>query len=351
MGPAVRRAALVAAGAYAVGVLHAALHEQLVDGARLAADARLLGQQLAGRKEAVELSAEQVARFSHDGFLVARGLLPRESVELLFAHRPRSLFPLALRPVDWLFRWLSASQVSIDAIWSESELFRTLWYAGPVAKASSQLMGGLPVRLLTDICYGVASSGARPVALGKWHKDSTSFDVVERGAALGLSAWIPLVDIDAVRNGGSIMLGNISTVSAQCQAEGDDRCSPPCMSHLDQVAVVDSWRRGDVLFFTDHTFHRSQPFHANASVSGDRFSLVGRFVHADAVFKASASLEQQRKNFCNHLLKPGDKIHSDCFPQLHPLRPADLESLQVPSQGGHILRSIKEGLALLFWSA
>lgn len=323
--------------------LVATLHAYMQAGMRsVGEELKLQSVDFGGKREQARLPQKAIERFEKDGFVIVRGLLPRETVEILYENRPRTMFAW-LGPFGKVIEWLTASKISIDAIWSENALFRSLWFRGPVPRVASSLMGNRPVRLLTDIVYGIPR-GTRPKYLGLWHKDSTSFDIVERDTAMGLSAWIPLIDIDSEEFGGSIYLGNISVVSVECQQEPDDDCSEECVKHLDKVGTAHSYKRGDVLFFTDHTFHRSQPLKANA-MKDDRFSLVGRFVQGDSIYAASGvTSDKQRKNYCKHNLKAGDKITSNCFPQVYP--PVELPDLShlFPSVGEHFLGNLKSVL-------
>ncbi|GBG24975.1 Hypothetical Protein FCC1311_011922 [Hondaea fermentalgiana] len=294
----------------------------------------------------VELSEEQIEHFNRTGYLVVRGLLSREIVETLYQNRPRSVFPNWLAPIAWALNWAFGSSLSIDMIWTESRLVRALWFEGPVPMVVSQLIGNKTVRMLADIVYGIPR-GVRPRFLGKWHKDSTSFDIVERAEAQGVSAWIPLIDLDAERTGGSIFMGDFTKVSPDCQAEPSDGCSKACQDHFDEVGTVFDFRRGDVLFFTDYTFHRSQPIKQEAMIH-ERFSLVGRFVQGNATFKESRDVETMRKNLCIHQLQPGEPIHSPCFPVVYPRGHAiNLDQVRVPTQTRHLMVNI--GQILFGW--
>ena len=158
----------------------------------------------------------------------------------------------------------------------------------------------------------------RPYVVGQWHVDTTSFDIVDTPAA-GVSVWIPLQDVDAAGAGGSLYTVNkTSPISPLCSVAYNGMFPPECDAEFWQHRNVHSWRKGDMLFFTARTIHRSQPI-----AGGTRTALVGRFL-LDAPRFRGVSLHTrvvQRKNLCNHGLQQGDPVNSSCFPQLYPWVP------------------------------
>jgi hypothetical protein len=276
------------------------------------------------------------ARFRADGFLVKRGVISSQQIDLLLAAKPAYAFA-------WYNRWLELAANSFlgsilvqDSLWMDFDIFRRFWFDGPVPVLVSQVMGDdSSVRLVTDIMYGVAV-GIHPRTLGSWHFDTESYDVLGDESP-GVSVWIPLTDIDA-RVGGSLKLVNVTRARPECIRRDTDETSEMCAAHFEDIAQTFSWKRGDVLLFSRWTFHRTQPWqqtnckhdttwkegtitgnhHCLESGTPSRFVLVGRFTSGLATFGFVPGVSSQKKHTCPHNLSAGDALQSACFPQLVP---------------------------------
>lgn len=184
----------------------------------------------------------------------------------------------------------------------------------------------------------------------------------------GISAWVPLADIDSkhgavpskvflVRRvsvfhppslafylsslpGGSVWLVDMSKVPAECQrAPADtDVFSAGCEKVFDQVRVAPDWQMGDLLLFSKTVVHKSQPM-LPSSPMAQRFSLVGRFTTSNGRIRISESNPgiKLKYTYCRHNLTDNAVIASPCYPQMHPKivdserRARDTGALQVPS--------------------
>lgn len=155
---------------------------------------------------------------------------------------------------------------------------------------------------------------------GTYHQDTYSYAMLSRDSP-GVSVWIPLADIDADTDGGSVWLVDMSKVSAGCQRAPPetDVFSAECEAEFDKVRVAPNWRKGDVLLFSKDVVHKTQPLLPTAKLSA-RFSLVGRFTTNEARCNLKGGNPGIKLKFthCNHGLAHGEPIASPCYPQLYP---------------------------------
>ena len=164
--------------------------------------------------------------FTRDGFVVVRGAIPPGVLEALAGATPRWSM-LFFRPLEALLRWAFGSTTTMDSLWVSYQAFGLFWAAGPVpgivsaAIAAADPPGPVPgpgaevgpsVRLLTDFVLTMPGGGTGGPLFTKWHRDTTSFDIVGDGDE-GYSAWIPLQDIDS-GVGGSLFVVNKSAIPA-----------------------------------------------------------------------------------------------------------------------------------------
>ena len=263
---------------------------------------------------ALQAGARAATPLQQDGVEVLRSVLDPGAVDKLrdaYAHTHHHP-PLA---EAWL-----GQNIPHDMLWLENDMIWDAWTRGPVVSRVAHAAGAARVALLTDFFLRVAA-GRRPVAVGQWHVDSTSFDIVDAPTE-GVTAWIPLQDIDAARDGGSLCTVNrTAPLSPECTTPHGGTFPPQCNAEFRRYQDVRSWKKGDVLLFTSNTVHRTQPMAGGHHAA--RTVLVGRFLLGKPRFRAPRSLAwfTQRKNLCNHGLRPGDPMVSHCFPQVHPATP------------------------------
>eukprot|EP00045_Choanoeca_perplexa_P001346 m.19033 g.19033 ORF g.19033 m.19033 type:complete len:360 (+) comp10885_c0_seq1:160-1239(+) len=267
---------------------------------------------------AYKLSSEQVKSFQRDGYLILRSVLPLRSVETLAASRPARMFVWWLYPLELLLNAVLQQISHEDALWSEHDVFYSLWKHSPCASLAAGVKNQTTARLLTDLAVGFYKH-KRPRVLATYHQDRYSYNIISAESA-GITVWIPLSNIDARTQGGSIKLVSNALAGPECRTRtADDKFSDACMQVFDEVAEVPDWKIGDVLLFAKDTIHRSQPFLPNAT-QASRFAVVGRFaVGSSRINLASPNLGFKLKmDYCNHTLGQGSQLNGPCFPQFYP---------------------------------
>lgn len=158
-------------------------------------------------------------------------------------------------------------------------------------------------------------------------------------ASKGVSAWIPLMDINA-SNGGSIIMINQS-LSAFIHVNE---------SMIKENAVlIDYFNKGDLLIFDKFTIHKSQPLKDDNAM---RFAYGARFIDGDNAYLNHTFANQimPKKNVCKHGLKNGDLLKSPCYPQVYPELLRDeldiimANQLQYPSNDVHFLMCLSNSI-------
>jgi len=204
-----------------------------------------------------------------------------------------------------------------DALWVDHDFFYWFWSASPCASWTAQAFQVDESRLVTDLMVGFRKA-TRPSVVGTYHRDTYSYSLLQASSG-GVTVWIPLSNVDPVRQGGSIHLINRSLDAGPCAWPDSSGSTPACQAYLDAVAVLPAWRVGDVLLFDKATLHRTQPFHPNATVPS-RFALVGRFAPGAPLVDAEiprASL-RLKMAYCPHNLSHHSALAHPCFPRMHP---------------------------------
>jgi hypothetical protein len=308
------------------------------------------------------LTASEIMRFHADGYAVVRNVIPAKEIELLVGARSRHPFSWWLRPLELLLDQMTARFLTWDGLWLEQREYRSFWLDdGRGGRSLAPMIASLvhdersdgTVRLLTDIIYGI-KKGSAPFVLQEWHTDSESFDILSPDSE-GISIWIPLSDIDHTVDGGSLLVAKHSLVDEkQCQkGEAPGLVSDECNAHLDTIGNSYSFKVGDILVFTRHTYHRTQQWRENVAAS-DRFALVGRFTSGLAQYRTPVVEGFQKKNTCPHGLRNETLLHSPCFPQVFPaLIAAEVGSIErgavwVDSTDLHLFKSCVSKLPLYF---
>lgn len=236
-----------------------------------------------------------------------------------------------LRPLEAVIQLGFGSQTTMDTLWAAYEAFFLFWSSGPVPEVISAVIPASMssnIRLLTDFVITMPASSSGGPVFTKWHRDTTTFDVVDDEYD-GYSVWIPLVDIDA-SVGGSLYVVNKSAIPAECQAFTGLNFSPMCQEELSRHEVVHSWKKGDFLLFGKRTIHRTQPLFGRSS---RRSTLIGRFISSDTKYRPvpDDNGPPQKKNSCPEFndLVPGGPFQSYCFPQVFPTTlPNEINEIQ-----------------------
>jgi len=268
-----------------------------------------------------ELTSEQLETYHRSGYLILRDVIPPEAVEALSEHRPARMLPWLLSPVEYVINTVLDREATQDSFWAESDFFYNFWTKAPLAGIVNRLFPETSgVRLLADL-YIRFSRSSKPMVLGTYHKDSCSFSLLSDESP-GVTAWVPLDDIDADNDGGSIWLVDMARVTPECQwpttASGD--YSPECEALFDTIRIAPNWRRGDALLFSKDAIHKTQPLLPTAKLAS-RVSFVGRLTTNDAKRNPGQDHVGVKLKFthCDHGLARGENISSTpCYPQLYP---------------------------------
>lgn len=291
--------------------------------------------------------AEIKRAFDRDGYVLLRGAVAPEVVqELRRAIPARST--VVFSPLELLINWMLGAKTSQDSIWAAHEAFGRFWFDSTVGAALARVMGAADIRLLTDFVVEV-SVGVDPVIFGRWHRDTTSFDVLHDDAQ-GYSVWIPVYPIDVKHHGGSLYVVNTSKLTETCRAGGSSRSRPPghgadlhadapsaftearldgldfspeCQAELEAAETAYDFAIGDALVFGKRTIHRTQRLTAAFANRTTRAVLIGRFFDGSKTKYRRAphgNGPPQRKNSCPGLqaLEPGQLLRTACAPQVWP---------------------------------
>jgi len=268
--------------------------------------------------------------FKEDGFVVVRGALPEQVVDELQRRFPR-YNTWASAPLEWLVANSLRQFATLDGLWILDDLFWQVWTRSLIPSLLSNIMEvegfkTSDIRLLTDYVVGIKAGGSGPEVIGKYHMDSTSFDVVDTA---GFSVWIPLMDIDSSL-GGSIFTIGRQNVNLGC-LHSDRTYNESCILEFEATKSVASYARGDILLFSHDTVHKTQPLPKHVAQVPWRYALIGRFVAGETSrWKAPMLGPPQRKNSCKAdgvtEISAGALLHSPCFPTIWPSTGAHAES-------------------------
>jgi hypothetical protein len=265
--------------------------------------------------------------FEKDGFVIVRGAVPSTVVDELFMRFPRTI-TWVTAPLEWLFSRHLRQFATLDGLWVLDDAFWLIWRRSNIPQIVSTTMEAAAfdvkqIRLLTDYVVGIKGGGQDPEVFGKFHQDSTSFDIIDTA---GISVWLPLQDID-ITKGGSLVVISKSEVDADC-LESDHTYSIKCLNQFQANQHLYSFGRGDLLVFSHTTIHKTQPLLKTADYPW-RYAMIGRIFAADSArYKTPKAGPPQRKNSCvragESKINVGDHLQSACFPVIWP-RPEAVE--------------------------
>lgn len=224
-------------------------------------------------------------------FRVARGLVPSTVLTMLCSR-------YAPPPPAGRHQTLDEVGKRDPAAWE--------WWTDPasgnvVAEALSVWAGGADVRLWSDRGFRVFQ-GSEEWASSKWHWDWSAYWRVEpTGQGIGVSAWMPCVDLDPTVDGGGLRFCD------ECDRWCDDG-DAPCYEARSTTPAV---QRGDVIFFDQTALHRGENLRASARYQ-ERVAVVARFlVGRPAVHRTHCPQDRwKRVTWCR----------GECSPLLAPLR-------------------------------
>ncbi len=262
------------------------------------------------------LTADQIAQFHRDGFLLGPRILKDRDIQILNENvlhvienrnHPRSPQPLLLRN-------LASDHAPVWQIVNIHEVTPGFgWLVGnrTIAQHLSQLIPAHPIRLFHDqIQYKPAATGG----VNMWHQDLPYWPILKGGTQV--TAWIALDDADEENGCMSMVPGS--------HRWGDQ------ISFLESVAHFDAMPRE----FQGHPlqvkpcpvpaghvhYHHSLTWHGSpANTSGrPRRAVALHFISADTLYNAAG----------NHPLKAhvtsldGEAITGETFPLIRPPSPS-----------------------------
>lgn len=228
------------------------------------------------------VTADHVAEYRTEGYTLIRGLIPAELTDRV----RRRILEVAGDPKVWplnrfqtvdpsRYRHDDGQQIpqGVQLPAAQEPLFGEMADHPALQEAMSGLLGG-PVRRFTDQ-IGIRWGRIREEQGGKsfYHQDSYYWRIEPQ---LGCNAWIPLVPVNARTGGGlAVMPG---THADWTLLDHEQYYDDPPMGHgvgenwkpfqrhripLDQIDMTREkafdMQPGDALFFTNFTWHRSDP--------------------------------------------------------------------------------------------
>jgi len=210
-------------------------------------------------------------------------------------------------------------------------LFRDFLFHGPIGSIAHEFIRGEGVRVVQDGVFGVRSTwnpfvfsvlphvdhGGNPGVYGRLHSNAS-----------GVSVWMPLQDIDAQIDGGSIVLydnftqnnchtmfGSVIT-NSQVIVNSTDNFRNCHIEVLRKRQIVKSFRKGDIMLWNPNMLHNTQPVLKEDLV---RYAWHAWLVDSNAVSCFVRDCWNRGEPCCRGKLPPaGSKIHTPCYAQLHP---------------------------------
>ena len=206
----------------------------------------------------MQVTDRHLEQYRDEGYCLVEGLIPAD------------LMADVWRRVEEV---VAALPAGIQRPATQEEVFRAVAEHANLAEAMARLLGG-PVRLFTDqvgVKYGaiVEEQGGRSY----FHQDSFYWHI---DPALGCNCWIPMMDVAADAIALAVMPGSQrgwQLIEHESYYDNppmghvkDGEGFVPFKRHRVPLAEVDyaeevlvPMRAGDGLFFTNYTWHRSEP--------------------------------------------------------------------------------------------
>jgi len=173
----------------------------------------------------------------------------------------------------------------------------------PLLQAVSRSRGGATIQLLSDRIF-YAFRGHDLSTKNGWHVDDSGFEWVsptEEG--VGLSLWIPCQSSRELQFSGGIKFTHDACATNRCR---------------ERHAFAVPFERGDVLWFDQDTWHRSEDL-AVSSPLPRRAAVALRLLVGKPSFRATPFHPWKRVQYCDHNLTEGATVWPRrCFPRLIP---------------------------------
>ena len=283
-----------------------------------------------------KLTESELGSYSRDGFVVIRNAIPVEIIDALYNNIPPHTLSWYLQFIETYTMQNYNSHFTFDHVWPTINEYRDLWFYSPLIENYISPIFGTEtksIRLLTDYLFGIQN---KPFSFGTYHQDTYAYNMADDNSK-GVTLWIPLMDVNASNNGGSIFMVNKSLSKF--------------MSHnVEKIAsknavLIDYFNKGDILLFNKFTVHKSQPIFKKDMV---RYAYCGRIIDGnEAIFSQTFDKRvMSKKHVCRHNLIKGDLLNSPCYPQLYPNKLENeteiiMENgLEFPTNDVHVLLSM-----------
>jgi len=145
----------------------------------------------------------------------------------------------------------------------------------------------------------------------------------------GVSAWMPLQDIDHETEGGSIILYN-GFPQNRCHTQfgavitdnkvvvNATEVGPKChVAVLNPLQKVQSYRKGDMVLWNPNMLHHTQNIVKEGFI---RYAWHAWLVDSDAISCFVRDCWNRGEPCCSSskLPKPGEEIHTPCYAQIYP---------------------------------
>mmetsp|Transcript_36173 Transcript_36173/g.72833 ORF Transcript_36173/g.72833 Transcript_36173/m.72833 type:complete len:363 (-) Transcript_36173:62-1150(-) len=276
------------------------------------------------------ISEEDVRTFHESGFVVLRQVMDPIVVDLMLEE--------AVRDCSWQlflsrFCYLRQTRWSVD-------LFRDFLFHGPIGSIAHEFVQGSGVRVVQDGVFGVRRTwspfvfsslphvdhGGNPGVYGRFHSNAS-----------GVSVWMPLQDIDAEADGGSIVLYENFT-NQRCQTHFGSVITNSTLTintteqlfkcHIEALKLrqtAKSFRKGDIVLYNPSMLHNDQPLLNQDLI---RYAWHAWLVDSDALNCFVRDCWNRGEPCCSSKLPgPGESIHTPCYAQIHPsMLPEELEA-------------------------
>ena len=221
---------------------------------------------------------QEIYEFKRDGFIVIRNAIPVKIIDALYIHRPKHTLSPYLQFIESWILSAANTHFMFDCLWSFVDEYRDLWYYSPlikyyIAPILADDNNNTSIRLLTDYLFGIKQT---PLKIGVYHQDIQSFNIID-SKSKGMSMWIPLMNINASDDGGSIILVN-GTLNKFMDVKSDDNYK----AKMDKNSVtIPYFNKGDILLFDKFSIHKSQPLRDKNIM---RYAYGARFIDGDNAF-------------------------------------------------------------------
>lgn len=257
-------------------------------------------------------TAEEVAQFAQDGFVLREGVFSREQIGRLRAACEEVMvgrYATGIAPdsPNWKPGDDPQAVRKFDNTFKSNETIRRGVCDRRVGAIAAALIGAPGMRLFHDQFLFKPARGGKVVT---WHQDWAYWQCIE--APRTVTCWIALEDVEA--DGGPMLYmrgSHVLPVTATPKAiSGDDELRPAFLAGFEEVPVI--LKAGGVAFHHGLLFHGSGKNHSQR----DRVAIVSHQVACDARLREHAQdhgVLHSMKRYAEHP-KPGEVFHGPQFP-------------------------------------